>query len=68
MRGLAGTLLIGIAAKRVELTDPVGGDPDGKDPVEPDSGRAGAFLLSDAAAYVTGAALQVDGGLLKGML
>jgi 3-oxoacyl-[acyl-carrier protein] reductase len=30
-----------------------------------DFGRVGAFLLSDAAAYITGSAVYVDGGLIK---
>jgi 3-oxoacyl-[acyl-carrier protein] reductase len=49
--------------ERAVATIPLGryGDPD-------EFGRAAAFLLSDAAAYISGAALQVDGGLIKGLL
>jgi 3-oxoacyl-[acyl-carrier protein] reductase len=46
----------------------IGGIPAGRygDPVE--YGRVAAFLLSDAASYMTGATVQVDGGQLKGVL
>lgn len=48
--------------KRVWATIPMGryGDPDG-------FAAAAVFLFSDAAAYITGASLQVDGGLIRGI-
>jgi 3-oxoacyl-[acyl-carrier protein] reductase len=48
--------------QRALATIPIGryGAPD-------DFGRVGAFLLSDAASYITGSSIQVDGGLIKGL-
>ncbi len=49
--------------KRMEGTIPMGryGDP-------AEFANAAVFLLSDAAAYITGATLQVDGGMIRGVV
>ncbi|HWW88157.1 MAG TPA: SDR family oxidoreductase [Vicinamibacterales bacterium] len=48
--------------RRTSATVPLGryGDPD-------EFGRVAAFLLSDAASYITGAGIQVDGGMIRGL-
>jgi 3-oxoacyl-[acyl-carrier protein] reductase len=51
------------AKRRAEAAIPLGRYGAGEE-----FGRVGAFLLSDAAAYMTGATVQVDGGAIRSVL
>jgi 3-oxoacyl-[acyl-carrier protein] reductase len=46
----------------------IGAIPMGRYGEPPEYGRVAAFLLSDAAGYMTGATVQVDGGAIKSVL
>ncbi|HYT74843.1 MAG TPA: SDR family oxidoreductase, partial [Vicinamibacterales bacterium] len=63
-----------IAAKKQGVTPEqakaksMGTIPMGRYGEPPEYGRVAAFILSDAAAYMTGATVQVDGGLIRSVL
>ena len=63
-----------IAAKKQGITPEqakaksMGVIPMGRYGEAPEYGRVAAFILSDAAAYMTGATVQVDGGLIRSVL
>ncbi len=57
-----------IAALHADGGDPAAGVPAGKIGDPNDFGRIAAFLCSEHASYVTGAAIQVDGGAYGALL
>jgi len=57
----------GITAEQAKAKS-IGMIPMGRYGEPPEFGRVAAFVLSDAAAYMTGATVQVDGGLIRGVL
>jgi 3-oxoacyl-[acyl-carrier protein] reductase len=61
-RAKASSITLDEQRRRMEASIPLGryGAPE-------EFGKAAAFLLSDASAYTTGAFLQIDGGMLKGV-
>jgi len=57
----------GITADQAKAKS-IGGIPLGRYGEPPEYGRVAAFILSDAAAYMTGSTVQVDGGLIRSVL
>jgi 3-oxoacyl-[acyl-carrier protein] reductase len=57
----------GISAEQAKAKS-VGMIPMGRYGEPPEFGRVAAFVLSDAAAYMTGSTVQVDGGLIRSVL
>lgn len=57
----------GITAEQAKAKS-IGTIPMGRYGEAPEYGRVAAFILSDAAAYMTGSTVQVDGGLIRSVL
>ena len=57
----------GITAEQAKATS-MAAIPMGRYGEAPEYGRVAAFILSDAAAYMTGSTVQVDGGLIRSVL
>ena len=57
----------GISADQAKKKS-IGGIPLGRYGEPEEFGRVAAFLLSDAASYITGATVQVDGGLIRSVV
>jgi 3-oxoacyl-[acyl-carrier protein] reductase len=57
----------GVSAEQAKAKS-IGGIPAGRYGQPEEFGRVAAFLLSDAASYMTGATVQVDGGLIRSVL
>jgi 3-oxoacyl-[acyl-carrier protein] reductase len=57
----------GITAEQARAKS-IGTIPMGRYGEAPEYGRVAAFILSDAAAYMTGSTVQVDGGLIRSVL
>jgi len=57
----------GVSAEQAKAKS-IGGIPAGRYGQPEEFGRVAVFLLSDAASYMTGATVQVDGGLIRSVL
>jgi 3-oxoacyl-[acyl-carrier protein] reductase len=57
----------GVSAEQAKAKS-IGSIPVGRYGHPEEFGRVAAFLLSDAASYMTGATVQVDGGVIRGVL
>jgi NAD(P)-dependent dehydrogenase (short-subunit alcohol dehydrogenase family) len=58
---------IGLDEARAQIAESIGGIPLGAPGTPADVGELVAFLVSDRAAYITGAEYVIDGGSVRGV-